>query len=147
MKRTMLILLAFSFVLAGSGATMADPIPSLAPQSIPPDAMRAIDAVNQATEGSEAPVFDGRSLSIGLGVLAGVLVYNMLPSGMLMGRAVPVAAGAMGRIGSAVATARATTQLPMMTSAVVGGLVGDYSYRKNNRIPSVPPEIAGRVRP
>ncbi len=103
MKRTMLILLAFSFVLAGSGATMADPIPSLAPQSIPPDAMRAIDAVNQATEGSEAPVFDGRSLSIGLGVLAGVLVYNMLPSGMLMGRAVPVAAGAMGRIGSAVA--------------------------------------------
>ncbi len=145
MKPKMLVLAALSLALAGPGVVLADPVPALAPQAVPVEAIQAIDAVNQASENGNVPVFDGRALSISLGTIAGVLVYNLLPGGMLTGRAVPAA---IGRIGAAVsARTAATSQLPMMLSAVAGGLVGDYSYRKSNRVPSIPAGVAGRVTP
>jgi|GEM_PF-3356001 len=142
-----LTFVALSFVLAGPAC--ADPVPALAPQAVPPAAMQAIDAVNQASENTEIALFDNRALSIGLGTIAGVLVYNLLPGSALMSRAVPGVVGrAVGRVGTTVVVrTMATSQFPMMTSAVAGGLVGDYMYRKNNRIPSVPAGIAKRIAP
>ncbi|CAK0776571.1 conserved exported hypothetical protein [Gammaproteobacteria bacterium] len=139
-----------SIALAGPTAALAAPVPALAPQAVPPAAMQAIDAVNQAAENNaEVPLFDSRVLSIGLGTLAGVLVYNLLPGSAMVGRAVPGAVGrAVGRMGTTVVVRSVTTsQFPMMTSAVVGGLVGDYMYRKNNRVPSVSSAVAGRITP
>ncbi|CAK0758101.1 conserved exported hypothetical protein [Gammaproteobacteria bacterium] len=138
---------ALSLIFAGSA--LADPVPALAPQAVPRAAMQAIDVVNQASENTDVALFDNRALSIGLGTLAGVLVYNLLPGSAVMSRAVPGVVGrAVGRVGTTVIVRTvATSQFPMMTSAVVGGLVGDYMYRKNNRVPGVSAEIAKRVTP
>ncbi|CAK0744325.1 membrane hypothetical protein [Gammaproteobacteria bacterium] len=131
--------------LAIVGAASAEPVAALAPQSVPPEAMRAIDAM--ASENTEVPLLDHRVLSIGLGALAGVIVHNMLPGGMIVARTVPAAVGRMG----AAITARtiAGSQFSMMTSAVLGSFVGDYLYRKNSvgRMPSVPADVVGRIRP
>ena len=147
MKSKSMVVLALSLVFSGAGVVLADPVPALAPQAVPPEAIRAIDAVNQAAENMEVPVFDGRALSIGVGAIAGVLVYNMLPGGRLVSRAAaPIAAT---RMGAAVASSRAAVagSLPVVASAVAGGLVGDYLYRKSNHVPSIPADVAGRVAP
>lgn len=142
-----LAVVVLSAVLVSPTITLAEPVPALAPQSMPPEAMRAIDNVNHAIENSEVPLFDTRVLSIGLGALAGVLVYNLMPA---MGRAVPGlvgrAATRAGVTGVAVHT-MTTSQVPMMASTLIGALVGDYIYRSNNRIPGVSAEIAERISP
>ena len=135
-----------SLVLVSAGVVHAEPVPALAPQAIPPEALRAIEAANQSVGNTEIPVFDSRALSIGLGALAGVFVYNLLPGGAMVTRNLPAAVSRMG----AVITARtlASSQFSMMTSAVAGGLVGDYMYRKHTtHFPSVSAEVAGRVKP
>jgi hypothetical protein len=142
----------FTFValsVALAGPVLAEPVPALTPQAIPPEAMRAIDTMNLAVENSAVPLFDSRALSVGLGAIAGVLVYNLLPGSSVMSRAVPRAVGQMASRVGATAAARSvvSSQLPMMTSAVVGGLMGDYLYRKNNRMPSLSSEIAERISP
>jgi hypothetical protein len=141
-----LAFVVLSAALVSPTIALAEPVPALAPQNIPPEALRAIDSVNHAMESNGVPLFDSRALSIGLGALAGVLVYNLMPA---MGRAVP---GLVGRaaartgVSGAVYTMTAS-QVPMMTSTVLGALVGDYIYRSNNRVPSVSAEIAERIRP
>lgn len=144
----LLIPAIISTMLMGSAISYAEPIPSLSPQAIPPEAMRAIDSVNEAVANGTVPLFDSRVLSIGLGALAGVLVYNLLP-GSVVTRAVPGAVtSVVTRVGATTAIRTVTTsQLPMMTSAVIGALAGDYLYRKNNRIPSIPVDIIGRISP
>lgn len=139
----------FCLSAAMSGTAIAAPVPALTPQAIPPEAMQAIDTVNQAAiENTEVPLFDGRVLSIGLGALAGVLVYNLLPGSTVVTRAVPGAVGRAVRLGTTVAVRTITiNQLPMMTSAVIGALVGDYMYRKNNRMPSIPSQVIERISP
>jgi len=123
------------------------PVPALAPQAMPPEASQAIDSVNHALENGEVPIFDSRVLSIGLGALAGVLVYNLLPGTQIMTRAVPTAMGrAVGRMGATIAI-NTPSHFPMMTSAVIGALVGDYLYRKNNRLPSIPAHVMERISP
>jgi uncharacterized membrane protein YeaQ/YmgE (transglycosylase-associated protein family) len=141
--------LALSAVLTGPSFAFAAPVAALTPQDIPPEAAQAIDTVNHAVENTEVPLFDSRVLSIGLGALAGVLIYNLLPGTSLVSRAVPGAVGRAVTSVGATAAARtvATSQFPAMTSAVVGALVGDYVYRKNNRMPSVSAEIAKRLSP
>lgn len=125
-----------------SGSVLAAPVPALAPQAIPPEAMDAIDTVNQAVENGEVPFFDSRVLSIGLGALAGVLVYNLLPGGTIVSRSMPGAVGRAVRM-----TTITSNQFPMMTSAVIGALVGDYMYRKNTRMPSVSAQVMERISP
>ncbi|CAK0774829.1 conserved exported hypothetical protein [Gammaproteobacteria bacterium] len=143
----MLAFVALSTVLAGP--VLAEPIPALSPQTIPPEAIQAIDSVNEAVANGSVPLFDSRVLSIGLGAIAGVLVYNLLPGGSMVTRAVPGAVSrAAYRVGATNALRTMTTsQLPMMTSAVIGALTGDYLYRKNNRMPSISSDIAGRISP
>lgn len=143
-----LAILALSAVLTGPSIALAAPVAALTPQNIPPEAVQAIDTVNHAVENTEIPLFDTRVLSIGLGALAGVVVYNLLPGTSLVSRAVPGAVGrAVTRVGTTAARTMAASQFPMMTSAVLGALVGDYVYRKNNRMPSVSAEIAKRLTP
>jgi hypothetical protein len=137
-----LAVVVLSAVLAGSA--FAEPIPALAPQSIPPEAEQAIDSVNQAAQNDSVPYFDSRMFTMGLGALVGVFIYNLLPATSIISRSVPgVLTRAAARVGMANATrVTAISQLPMMTSAVIGALTGDYVYRKNHRMPGISSEIA-----
>jgi hypothetical protein len=146
-KKLAFIVLATT--LAGSSLAIAEPVPALAPQAMPHQASQAIDSANQSAANYAIPLFDSRVLSIGLGALAGVLVYNLLPASSIVSRAVPGAVGrAATRVGvTTAARTMVASQLPMMSSAVIGALMGDYLYRKNNHIPGVPSAVANRISP
>lgn len=109
------LIIILSITCAWSNNTYAQSISELAFNAIPPEAMQAIDTVNQSIENRGIPLFDNRALSAGIGALAGVFGYNMLYNTAI--------------------NAAATNQLPMMTSAVIGALLADYLYRQNDSMP------------
>lgn len=101
-----------------------------------------------ATE-SSVDMVDDRLLYVGLGAIAGVVAFNLATGGMA---AVPMLAsigGEAGAMGTARHGAVAISRVYAVTSAVVGGLVGDYVYRnaQAGRMPSVPSDVAARVTP
>lgn len=109
--------------LTWSNLVNAESIPEFAFDSIPPEAMQAIDTINQSLQNRSIPLFDGRALSAGIGAITGVLVYNLLPSTAIMTVA-----------GTTVVNNVAANQLPIVTSAVIGVLIADYLYRQSNNI-------------
>lgn len=172
MKHTKLLPLALALAMT-SGNLLAEtaPAPAAAP-ALPPEVTQAIEAINQASDqvvttvtettqaageavaaaipDSEVPMVDERLLSVGLGAIAGVVVFNLATGGLA---SVPVLASMGGEAGAAMGGvgrgAVAISRVYAVTSAVVGGLVGDYMYRdaQAKRLPSVPAEVAARVTP
>lgn len=143
---------------------------------LPPEVLKAIDAVNQAARqtgkamqgaaqktGSamnevagqvsqvtnraqeQIDTIDPHALAIGLGAIGGVVAFNVITGGM---GTLPLMASAGGAATAAESTV-AVSRVYAVTSAVVGGLAGDYVYRKNysGAVPSVPAGVAKRVTP
>lgn len=149
-----------------------------APETVPQEVLLAIDAVNQAAQktsnamgqtaaktgeainqaaqqvvevatdvqssGNKVDVVDNHALAIGLGAIGGVVVFNLATGGMA---SIPMLASATG--GAAVESTVAISRVYAVSSAVVGGLTGDYLYRRAHTggIPSVPSSVASRVAP
>jgi hypothetical protein len=168
--------LLFAMTCALSGAAVAKaPTES---ETVPPEVLRAIDAVNQAAQktgdvinqaaektgdalnnaaqqvakaadqvqqsGNQVDVVENHALAVGLGAIAGVVAFNLATGGMA---SIPMMASAGGA--SAVESTVAVSRVYAVSSAVVGGLAGDYAYRRyrSGSIPSVPAEVAQRVTP
>lgn len=116
-------IITLSLVLTFSSVAYAEPIEELTLNFIPPEAMQAIDSVNQSLNNRSIPLFDSRALSMGIGALAGVWVYNvLLPSSTIIHGVSTATIGVV------------TNQLPMMTCAVIGALMADYLYRQSNGV-------------
>ena len=143
-----------------TGGALAEPVAPPA-DVLPEEALKAIEALNLAgsprpmglmekpVAAKEVPLVDDRVLAVGLGAIAGVVVFNLATGGAA---AVPLLAGEMGGAGSAMGVGRGTvafSRVYAVSSAVTGGLVGDYLYRKSQagRMPSVPADVAARVSP
>jgi hypothetical protein len=110
----MKLLTKFSTIIMISSITFnsayAENISDFSFNAIPPEAMQAIDTINQSLANRNIPLFEGRAISAGIGALAGVFMYNNFYH-------------------TAINTV-VTNQLPMMTSAVIGSLIADYIYRQ-----------------
>jgi hypothetical protein len=144
---------------------------ALAAEAVPPEVMQAIDALNLPSEqmtatisqdaagstvtvapaaGTNVKMVDERLLNVGLGAIAGVVVFNLATGGMA---SVPVLASIGGaEAGTMMGVGRgavAMSRVYAVSSAVVGGLAGDYLYRKAQakRMASVPSEVAARITP
>jgi hypothetical protein len=121
---------------------------------LPPEVLRAIDDVYQADKqagntaarmaagrsgsddggwfafGSEGstPVaaFNGRLLAVGVGAIAGLVVFNLAGSGVA---AVPMLAYVSGGV-NVLESSAAIGRVYAVTGVVVGSLAGDYLFRK-----------------
>lgn len=156
-------------------AVAKSPTPS---EAVPQEVLLAIDAVNQAAQKTgnamgqaaaktgeainqaaqqvaevatdvsssvnKVDVVDNHALAIGLGAIGGVVVFNLATGGMA---SIPMLASASGA--AAVESTVAISRVYAVSSAVVGGLAGDYLYRRahSGAIPSVPSSVASRVAP
>ena len=145
----------------------------VANELVPPEAMRALDALNLPSRvatpgGGETMVLtmepgtpsvagvdwiDGRVFAVGLGAIAGVVVLNAATGGLASApllMSAPEVTG-MGALASNQA-ALSANRFYGVTSAVAGALVGDYFYRKaatgrNGHLPTVPAGVAARINP
>ena len=122
--------------------------------SMPPEVLRAIDDVYRAAKqsGSSVPLMasgrsgfsdegstpvatiNGRILAVGVGAIAGLVVFNLAGSGTA---AVPMLAYAGGGV-NVLESAAAISRVYAVTGAVVGSLAVDYLFRKRS-VPSPPP--------
>lgn len=175
---------SLALTLALSGAAWAAPatppaVPAAAANDevLPPEVLKAIDAVNQAARQTGKAVqsaaqktgtamnevagqasqvanraqeqietVDPHALAIGLGAIGGVVAFNVLTGGMA---SLPMMATSAAGGAAAVEGTVAVSRVYAVTSAVVGGLAGDYVYRKHysGAAPSVPAGVAKRVTP
>jgi hypothetical protein len=100
------------------GTAAAEPVPA--------------DAVVQpsgaeAPAGAQIPLVDGRALAVGVGFVGGMVVLNLVTGGL----ATPMLAGGAAETGMLAAGRMAGGRLLAAASGVLGGLVGDYFYRRS----------------
>lgn len=78
---------------------------------------------------SSVPLVEPRALAVALGAIGGIVIFNLVtggPPGLpFLARMAPVDIGPMTAYGGAVAVSRVYA----VSSAAVGGLIGDYVYR------------------
>ena len=105
---------------------------------------KVADAVDSVKSGSNVSWVDDHVLAVGLGAIGGVIVFNLATGGMA---AVPMLASATG--GTVVESTVAVSRVYAVSSAVVGGLVGDYSYRRmhSGGVAAIPGNVIQRITP
>ncbi len=166
--------LIFAIACALPVSTQAATAPG---DAVPPEVLQAIDAANQAAVQSEGMLQQGAKmiqdtgsalkesasdlieaaagpsdvetvnphfLAVGLGAIGGVVAFNLLTGGLA---SLPMLASGSGAL--AIESTVAASRVYAVTSATVGGLVGDYIYRRSQAgsVPSVPGEVAQRLSP
>lgn len=124
MKITALLLpfaLASTCALSGAAYAATPAEPAASPAKTAPAAPQVAD---------QTPWIDGRALAIGLGAIGGVAILSLATGGAAM--PMMAAGGASAAEGTVMVVGRGVGgRLYGITSAVIGGWVGDYLYRRN----------------
>ena len=145
---------AAALILAGCLASTqvfaADPV-SPKDKTSPHKSFRSeLEALDPA---AEVDLVDDRILAAGLGAIGGVLTFNLLTGGIgglpfIYSYGAPGVGATMTGVNAA-RGAVAVSRVYAVSSAVAGGLVGDYLYRRANanRLSRIPKSVADRVAP
>jgi hypothetical protein len=145
--------LTLAMAVVSGAALAAEPVPAAAaPVGSLDQAVTEIEAAMAPEQNaSKIALIDDRMGAVGLGAIAGVVVFN-LATGGVSGVPMMASLGAEAGAGMGMGMGRgmvAMSRVYAVTSAVAGGLVGDYLYRsaQTGRVPAVPAEVASRVAP
>lgn len=123
-SRTLSLTLALGLGVASITATQATEA-TATPQATTPTALEPTK--------TSVPLVDNRILAIGLGAVAGIAIYHMLPGGWGMGMRAARASlpGLTGATAMRVGGAWGGRWVFSTASGLVGALVGDWIYRNN----------------
>jgi len=163
-NRIMNVICVLSAILFTETLPAAVATPPTAAEAVPTEVLQALDdvylAAKQAgavtadpmrqghSDPTQAAAFQGRVLAVGIGIIAGVVAFNLATSGTV---AVPILAsvGGGGAEAAVLETSIAIGRVYTTAGAVVGGIMGDHLYRTRpaGSIASVPASTSQRVGP